>query len=273
LAFARISIRKTFLLFFGFLFPHALIIAFYYFKDGLPELFNSFYSANFTLTTVALVSWSSLFWLSLTILVYFFFSIMMLSREARFTRYQSQLLQVMIIWLLIALLNIVVARERSPHSFITLVPSLAYFISHYLLLIRRKWIAEMMLWLLIIIIVGIGALARWNKLDRVDYATLLVKTQIKEADVKGKRILVLSDRMDLYQNNKMAGYFLNWNLSKETFELNHYYHDLVLINESFQKDPPDVIIDEQNRMKTIFSRLPLIAAKYERKGNRYEKKK
>jgi len=273
LAFARISVRKTFLLFFGFLFPHALIIVFYYFKDGLPELFRSFYSANFTVASVALVSWSSLFWLSLTILVYFFFSIMMLSREARFTRYQSQLLQVMFIWLLIALLNIVIARERTPHCFITLAPSLAYFISHYLLLIRRRWIAEMMLWLFIVTIVGIASFARWGKLSSIDYSTMLVKNQVKDTEVKGKKILVLSDRMDLYQNNEMAGYFLNWNLSKEIFELSHYYHDLVLINESFQKDPPDIIIDEQNRMKTIFSRLPLIAKQYERKGNRYEKKK
>jgi hypothetical protein len=273
LAFARISFRKTLLLFFGFLFPHALLIAFYYFKDGLPELYHSFYGANLTLSSVALVSWQSLLWLSFAILIYFFFSIMMLSREARFTRYQSQLLQVMFIWLLIALLNIIVARERSPHSFITLVPSLAYFISHYLLLIRRKWIAEMMLWLFIITIVGIASLARWNKLDRVDYSALLVKTQTKDVEVKGKKILVLSARMDLYQNNEMAGYFLNWNLSKEIFELNHYYHDLVLINESFQKDPPEVIIDEQGQMNKIFSRLPLIAKQYERKGNRYERKK
>jgi ABC-type multidrug transport system fused ATPase/permease subunit len=197
----------------------------------------------------------------------------MLSREARFTRYQSQLLQVMLIWLLIALLNVFIARERSPHSFITFFPSVAYFISHYLLLIRRKWIAEMMLWLFILAIVGIGALARWNKIDRVDYSNLLLKNQEKKMEVEDKRILILSDRMDLYQSNTMASYFLNWNLSKEIFELNHYYNDLVLINESFQKDPPDVIIDERDQMKKIFSRLPLLAKQYERKGNCYERKK
>jgi hypothetical protein len=54
LAFARISIRKTFMLFFGFVFPHALLIMFYYFKDGLAELGHSFYGANLTVSSLKL---------------------------------------------------------------------------------------------------------------------------------------------------------------------------------------------------------------------------
>jgi hypothetical protein len=271
-AFTRISIRKSFLLLFGFIFPHALLMAFYYFKGGLPQLGNLFYGVNITIRSLTLVSWQSMFWLSFTILIYFIFSMVMLSREARFTRYQSQLLQVMLIWLLIALLNVSIARERSPHSFTIFFPPIAYFISHYLLLIRRKGIAEMMLWVFILMIVGVGSLARWNKLSGVDYSNLLIRKE-QAGEIKSKRILILSDRVELYRNNKMAAYFLNWNLSKRIFELNHYYEDIVLINESFQKDPPDVIFDKQDRMKKIFSRLPLIAKQYERKGNRYERKR
>ncbi len=272
LAFARINIRKSFLLLFGFIFPHLLLAVVYYFKNGLPQLGHLFYGANLTLSSIELVSWKSLFWLGLTVIVYFFFSMVMLSREARFTRYQSQLMQVMLIWLLIALVNVFVARERSPHSFITFFPSIAYFISHYLLLIRRKWIAEMMLWVFILTTVGIGSSAQRNKLDRVNYSNLLINSE-QPKDIKDKRILILSDRMELYQSNKMAGYFLNWNLSKEIFELHHYYQDIVFINESFQNDPPDVIIDERNQMKKIFSRLPIVGQQYERRGNRYERKK
>jgi hypothetical protein len=106
----------------------------------------------------------------------------------------------------------------------------------------------------------------------VDYSNLLIRKE-QAGEIKSKRILILSDRVELYRNNKMAAYFLNWNLSKRIFELNHYYEDIVLINESFQKDPPDVIFDKQDRMKKIFSRLPLIAKQYERKGNRYERKR
>ena len=268
LVFARLDLRKSLMLFFGFLFPHLLLLTLYYFKNGLPELVRSFYGANFTWQTAKLVSWHSLFWLSSSAIVYFLFSMVMLGREARFTRYQSQLLQVMLIWLAISAVNVVVVRERTPHSFIIFLPSLAYFLSHYLLLIRRKWIAEMMLWVLIASVVGVSALARFDKTERIDYGGMFVKNN---STIVNKRILVLGSDFELYKNNKMASCFLNWELSKETFELNRYYDDLVMISESFEKDPPQVIVDRDDKMKKIFSRLPSLKTKYQRKGIFYER--
>lgn len=273
LSFTRIDLRRSLLLVFGFLFPHFLLVIFYYFKGGLSELGSFFYLANLSIHSIDLISWQSLFWLGSTVLIYFFFSMIMLSREARFTRYQSQLLQVMLIWLAVALLNVLITRERTPHSFITFLPSAAYFISHYLLLIRRKWIAETMLWIFIIGIVGISFAAKEKKISRIDYSNMLIKDSHPEPKIEGKRILVLSDNIGFYQRNKMASYFLNWNLSADIFELHNYFKDLVWINESFQKDPPDIIIDDKNRMKKIFSRLPQIEKKYQRNGNLYELKK
>ena len=268
LIFARIDLRKSLMLLFGFLFPHLLLLALYFFKNGLPELARSFYNANFTWETVKLVSWQSLFWLGSSAIVYFFFSMVMLGREARFTRYQSQLLQVMLIWLVISVANVLIVRERTPHSFIIFLPSLSYFLSHYLLLIRRKWIAEVMLWVLIVSVVGMNVAARTGKFNRVDYSRMFVKTN---STIENKRILILGDAFQLYKDNKMASYFLNWELSKEIFELNRYYDDLVMISESFEADPPQIIVDERNKMGKIFSRLPSLKAKYQRKGIFYER--
>lgn len=268
--FARLNMRKSLLLIFGFLFPHSLLIAMYYFYDRLADLGNLAYLPNFTIHTLSLISMKSMLWLSSSLLIYFFLSMLMLGREARFTRYQSQLLQVVLIWLLIAVVEIIITRERTPHSFITFMPPLAYFISHYLLLIRRKWLAEITLWLLIISLVGISTATRMGKFEKVDFSGMFVKSS-GQPDVKGKRVLILSDDISVYQDNRMASYFLNWNLSKEVFELHMYYKDLILISESFQKDPPDVIIDKQNRMKKIFSRLPLIEKQYQRNGTIYER--
>ncbi|HTH55749.1 MAG TPA: hypothetical protein VL728_06855 [Cyclobacteriaceae bacterium] len=268
LIFARVDLRKSLMLLFGFLFPHLLLLILYYFKNGLPELGRLFYKANFTLESVKFVSWQSLLWLGSSVIVYFFFSMVMLGREARFTRYQAQLMQVMLIWLVIAAVNVLVVRELTPHSFVFFLPSLTYFLSHYLLLIRRKWIAEVMLWIFIVSVVGVSTTARLNKLDRVDYSRMFVTNKTA---ISNKRILVLGDNFELYNTNKMSSYFLNWERSKEIFELHHYYYDLVLISESFQKDPPEIIVDEQNKMQKIFSRLPSLETKYKRKGIFYER--
>ncbi|MGC4020612.1 MAG: hypothetical protein QM734_01040 [Cyclobacteriaceae bacterium] len=270
LVFARLDLRKSLMLFFGFLLPHLLLLTLYYFRENLPEIGSYFYGTNFTFHTIDFISWKSMMWLGSAIVIYFLFSMIMLGREARFTKYQGQLLQVMLLWLLISFIGIIIARERSPHSFITLIPSLTYFISHYLLLIRRKWIAEIMLWIFLISIVGISTTARFQRFQKVDYSNLFLKKS--EYDFVNKKVLILNDEIEVYQNNRVASFFLNWNLSQNIFQLNDYYHDLVLIEESFQMDPPDIIIDEKNLMKKVFSRLPDLQKRYERKGIFYKRK-
>ncbi|QLH32975.1 MAG: hypothetical protein HWD62_11605 [Cyclobacteriaceae bacterium] len=108
-------------------------------------------------------------YLSAIPIVYFFFSLIMLNREARLTKYQSQLLQIMFLWLLIAVVEIAVAGNMAPHRVITYAPPLAYFISHFILLIRRKWIAELLLWGFAAGIVTVAYLARYDKIDSIDY--------------------------------------------------------------------------------------------------------
>ncbi len=261
-AFARISLRKALLVVFGFVFPHSLLFCLYFFRDGLPQLCDFFYNTNFTFHTIAFVSWKSLVWLGGVILLFFFFSLVMLNREARFTRYQSQLLQVMMLWVLIATIQITITRERTPHSFITFIPPLTYFISHYILLIRRKWIAEIMLWVFLFSVLGVSFAARAGKIKAVDYSNLFVPASANKSLVE-KKVLVLADDWGSYENNKVGSYFLNWDLSKEIFEHPEFYENIILINESFQSFPPDVIIDRNGLMEKVFVRLPLLKTQYQ----------
>ena len=64
-------------------------------------LFQHFYAPNLTLSTLTLVGLKSILILGSVPIAYFFFSLFMLNREAHFTKYQSQLLQVMFLWLIV----------------------------------------------------------------------------------------------------------------------------------------------------------------------------
>jgi hypothetical protein len=270
--FTRITLRKSLLLTFGFAFPHLALICLYYFRGGLPEFMQYFYGSNFTIHATNLVGWKSILSLSGGILLFFFFAVIMLNREARFTKYQSQLSQVMMLWLIIALIEISLTRELTPHSFITFVPSLAYFISHYILLIRRKWIAETMLWLFLISIIGFSTAARLNKVRSVDYTGLYVRDSKYQSFIKGRRVLVIGNDWGLYKGNRAASYFLNWDLSSKILEQPDYYENIILVQNSFEKDTPDIIIDENDRIAKFFPRLPSLRAEYERAGLIYIKK-
>ena len=185
--FTRITLRKSLLLTFGFIFPHLALICLFYFRDGLPEFVQYFYGSNLTYHATNLVSWKSIFWMSSGIILFFFFALVMLNREARFTKYQSQLMQVMLVWLIISIIEIGITRELTPHSFITFVPALAYFISHYILLIRRRWIAESMMWIFLLSTIGISTASRLNKIESIDYSGLFVKDSKYKSFIKGKK--------------------------------------------------------------------------------------
>jgi hypothetical protein len=262
--FTRLSARKLLLLLFGFVLPHALLITLYYYWVETASLWQNFYRPNFTVRGEMLIDTKSILVLSALPLAYFVFSLFMLSREARFTKYQSQLYQVMLQWLLFCLVQVLVTREFTPHSLIIFIPPLAYFISHYLLLIRRKWIAETMLWIFLIGLLSVNLLARRNKMKDVVYVALFPKASPYVNQVMGQRVMVLTDDPGIYQENKLAGYFLDWRLSREIFRQPGYYENVILVDQAFKKDPPDVIIDPDDLMHRFFDRLPEVQSRYRR---------
>ena len=269
--FTRITFRKTLLLIFGFILPHAVIFSFYFFWNNQVAFADYFYLANIAGSFSKLISLRAVFILGIVPIIYFFLALFMLNREAHFTKYQSQLLQVMFLWVLVALVQVALSREFTPHSFYPFIPPLAYFISHYLLLIRRKRIAEAMLWVFIVGILSTSWASRKGKIESVDYSSFFPAESEFKSQVANKRLLVLGDDLGIFKGNKMAGYFLNWSLSKEIFEHPEYFENIVLIDQSFQNDAPEVIIDKDDLMKPILERIPRLQSLYRREGKFYYK--
>jgi hypothetical protein len=271
IVFTRISLRKALLFMFGIVLPHTILVTLYFYWGNTVDLWQNFYLPNLTLSVTLLISAKSFMILCIVPIIYFVFSMFMLNREARFTKYQSQLFQVIFIWLMVCLVHVFIARELSPQSLIIFIPSLAYLVSHYLLLIRRKRLAEMMLWILIISLVSINLITRYDRLADVSFAGLFPKPSSYEKLLKDKKLMVLCDDIGIYSQNKLAGYFPDWALSRNIFEQPDYYENILLIDEVFKKDPPEIIIDPKDLMKKVFERIPRIKPLYEREGELYKR--
>jgi len=271
IAMTRAGFRKIALMVFGFLLPHAVLFTLYFYWGKTGMLWQNFYASNLTFSGETLVSTKGLFMLAAVPLIYFMFSVFMMNREARFTKYQSQLMQVMFLWLLISLIQVFVARQVSPASLILFVPPLAYFISHYLLLIRRKWRAELMLWLFLVGILSVNFLSRSGKIDAVDFANLFPAEDSSLTSIEGKKIMVLNSNLSLYQNNSLGGYFLNWELSEPIFRDMSKYDHVEIVSSCFKQDPPDIILDNDNLMSGVMKRIPSLALKYRKEGELYRR--
>lgn len=271
IVFTRINLRKALLLLFGFALPHAMLITLYFYWGHTAQLWQNYYLPNLIFSTTRLVSMKDILMLGVVPIIYFVSSLFMLNREAHFTKYQSQLFQVMFLWLLVAVIHVFIARELSPQSFIIFIPTLSYLVSHYLLLIRRKWIAEMMLWLFLISLISMNLLTRYDRLNLVSFKAMFPTVSKYEKTVKNKRVMVLCDDFGIYNQNKLAGYFPEWRQSEDVFEGTDYYENILLINDAFQTDPPEIIVDPKNFMQKIFERIPKIKAMYKREGELYRK--
>lgn len=266
--FTRLTLRKGLLLVFGFSLPHALLMVGYFVKGDLPYLWNQFYLGNEWMAE-NLMSLSSLVYLSLIPILYLMLSVVMLNREARLTKYQSQLLQIMFVWLLIAIVELILSGKMTPARVITFAPPLSYFTSHYLLLIRRKWIGEMMLWMFILGIVASSYLARYERIPAIDYGSLFPKESIFGNRINGKRVLVLGSDWALLKTNRFASYFYDWRLSEPIFTQTDDFENIVLIDRSFAQDQPEVIIDKNNLMENVMNRIPGLKKRYYRQGDLY----
>ena len=266
--YTRINARKLLLLLFGFLLPHMILFTIYYVRGKTWALIENFYLPNLSSAPAHLIDFRSLLVLGAIPAIYFVLSLFMLNREARFTKYQSQLFQVMFQWLLVGVVQVFISRQLTPHSLLIFIPSLAYFVSHYLLLIRRKWIAELMLWIFLGGVVSTSYLARTNRIAMVHYDGLFPKIEAAKR-WEGLKVMVLKHDAGVFARNAMAGPFLDWSLSKGVLENPEYYENVITVARIFETDPPDVILDPGDLMSQYFQKIPGWSKQYRREGDLY----
>lgn len=263
----RLDLRQVLLYTTGFMLPHLVVMTIYAALDRFPELWANFYLTNFEFNTRTFMDFRSLMVLSVLPLTYLVLSLLMSARNTRFTRYQSQIFNVMLIWLIFGVVEVWLTRNRTAQSLVVCMPPMAYFISHYLSRIRRRWLAETMLWIFLGGLITISTLGLEGKIATISYDLTFAGND--NSDLKGKKLLVLSPDLAVYRNNKAAGFFPEWAITEPIFNNPGYYENVVTVYNSFQVDPPDVIIDPQNLMAEMFRHMPEVANRYKKAGERY----
>jgi hypothetical protein len=268
IVFTRHKPRKYFLLICGFIIPHLLLMSIFFLKDAFSEMWQYYYLPNLRIDMSWYMNASSLWWLSALPLAFLFISLVLLNREARLTKYQTQLVQSMFFWMIFSFLHLFFSKDIRPQSFITLLPSLSFFMTHSLLLIHKKKYAEISIWVILITTVCISYLARYNRLG-VDYSKLIVPTQDQKWTQGKKRLLVLDDDISVYKTAQLASPFFNWTLSKQIFASSEYYENVISVHQGLVNDPPEIIRDKNDLLKPFLDRIPDLKQQYVRQDIYY----
>lgn len=259
---------RQFLLFtFSFLFPHIILFTVYFLKEDLTFLWTSLYLPNFEFNTKSTMHFGGLLLLSALPLLYMLFALLMALRNARMTKYQSQIFQIMVFWLIFGLIEVWISRQRTAQSLIVCAAPLAYLINFYLIRIRRQRIANLML---IVLSVGVISIAAWSnsgKIPLIDYSKNFPEKI--GSDLKNKKILVLKDSPDYFTQNTVGGFFPEWDLCSDLFRQPGYYENVEILNRAFEKNPPEIIIDPENLISGVFIYLPDLEKQYNKSGENY----
>lgn len=275
---SSIRLRKFLLLLFGFALPLTVVLLTFYLLNAYDAIYFNWiavfweryiqYYADFQSFVIILAPLVVLLVLAASQLI---------GGNTRFINYQIRCQQTMFLWLLAGIISLFFADEFSPFVFLVFVPPVAFFGTFYFLIIRKRWLGDLAFWGIIVYILfnnlGRFYLPMSDKIwkDR----QLSIHQNTDGYDFSKKRLLIIGQGLDEYQDNIPATPYLTWRLARRHFEKLDSYTTVIDLYTNFSKDPPEVIVDKQNVVPRLFKRLPALANQYERgtASNVYFRKK
>ena len=277
------KIKGYFLMLFAFLFTIGISFLTFYMSNDEYSFYQSYFESVVYVGKQLYLSPQALLIIFTVPLLITLWALATIS-GSRYTNYQNRCRRIMAFWLVASLLSVLLSTKISANNLVFAILAMTFFMSHMFLNLRRAWLRELLFLLLVLSVTFSGYAIIYRFLPDAAYNTpvtsisldrLMVKTHPQQKELKGKKILVLGDDISYYRNGKLATPYLNWKLSQHHFSHMNQYNIMKEIYENFNRDLPDVIIDEKNYFQQILTPLPVIANQYKKQAgtNRYVRMK
>lgn len=267
LLFTGTTPKSYFLFLYGLAIPWLLITVYYYWNDALLEFYINYVYALVFLDYSSYMDYRMLILITAIPLIFLILSFVKLFDAKRFTNFQERFQQTMFFFFLMALLAWWISNNRMPALLVLFIPVGAFYISHFFLLIRRRFITEIVfsLFFLSMVFLHFSTLYQWKVVaNYLDYERLLVRATEYDPIVANKKVLYIGDHLSVYENASLATPYLNWKLSLMHLKQPEYYDNLLAIHTHFLKDKPAVIIDTKGVIQPLFARVPELSRQYEK---------
>jgi hypothetical protein len=262
------SFRQHSLSLFGFLFPIAATVLFYYLNNSLDDFNRNLLASVFRVRQYSLSDFQSLVASLLIPLGLGVLGFLSLFRSSsRYVNFQQRVQQIMMIWFVTAVLTIALVPFLAPMSFLSFVPPMAYFTLYYFENFRKGWLAELgfsIAFGLILLLFYQGLLGLIPGSDLGRLSSLQVQSSPLPDNIRDRHILIIGEDLSAYRLNRPATPYLNWDLAKYDLKNLDNYEAVINVFDHFRKDPPDYIIDRENVVDKLFQRAPALGSWYEK---------
>ena len=177
----------------------------------------------------------------------------------------------MVLWFIVAVISIGLMPFVAPMQFVIFIPPLAFFSVNFFLLMKRYLLSEI---LFIVVFLTVAFFRYQSSLlekpillnQSVRLENLRTKKALLPSEITQQKILVIGDDEGEYSNNFPATPYINWELARKDFENLNSYESVISIFDKFVADPPTYIIDKEQMMPELFTRLPEIGKQYQKTG-------
>ncbi|WP_400192856.1 hypothetical protein [Hymenobacter sp. B81] len=265
-SFAANSFRSFLLLLCGFGFPYAVVATALLYLNALPD-FRQFHLEPMLAGAAAADALPRAVQLKLLALPGL---LLVLALARTFTTslglvFQIKFQQLMLVWLVAAVLIGGVVGGSAPGLLAVALPPLAYFGLFLWQQTRRGWISEVLL----VLVLGSVVVVRYRSLLGIENlwplpaeARYAARPDARYAAVQGQRVLVLGPSRGVYVHNQAATPYVDWRLAQRDFGRLREYGAVFRVATKLASPPP-YLIDEANLLPELRYKLPHIFGRYQ----------
>lgn len=251
--------RRLLLYCFGFLLVFAMCTLYFYWTGSYNLFIGSFLIKGFLLPASELINLNGYLILSGPFILIFLLSVAKTWSSARLTNFQQKIQQVIWLMFLGGFSTLFLSNEKVGHELVFSVPVIAYFWTHYFVLLKRRLFRAIMPGLMIFGLIGFSVFT---------YTDLVRDITVADSERKAQNgTMILGERLGAYKESEMLSPCFNQVLCEDAFDRIDYYESAVRVYEIIRKSDPDKIIDETGIAPSLFQRFPNLAVQYRKSGN------
>lgn len=252
------SFRQLILAIVSYLLPMTFCALYYFWIDGLPSFLNQFIISPRLIESYAHVSYRDLGILFSVPLFFttlgFFVGLIVKSQTVN----QQKQLQLTLIFLIFAISSLLLTNRRTPYQFIVIIPGLAYFITFLFVAFKKGMPIKVLSILFVFGIPLMGYTWIFLQVNSKKIYSYAIEPSDNHKITDGKKVLVLGEDLGYYHNATLATPYLNHRLSKVNLQDHTSLERTALIFQNFQKEKPDMIVDEEGVFEGLLEKMPLL---------------
>lgn len=259
IVFSSAITRRLLLYFFGFTLVIGLFSVYFLWRGDIYYFTEFFFRQGLLIEAEQLLSALEIIKISSYIIAVFFIAVFKAVSASRLTNFQQRLQQVIWFMFLGGIGCFFLANKKTGLEVLYMAPLLAYFLSHYFMLVKKRIFKIIMPGAVVFGLVGFNIYSYINFLDPLVVSGI----QISEENV-----MVLDENFGYYLDKEAGSPCFSKPICVQAFNGLDYYEASAGIYKLIDKAKPDLIIDEIGVAESLFFRFPLLEKQYEKKDSK-----